>query len=195
MPNAQPLQFLHGFLAHPLGVASPVPSGRRLARTIAKQIDSTMSGPVLELGPGTGAVTAAILERGVAAADLTAVESDPNFVLLLREKFCNARILLGDAFLFPEIVRATGARASYRAIVSGVPVLSRPVAERQRLLTSAMECLQPQAPFIQFSYGAKPPIPPIRGVEVEHAAFVWQNIPPLHVWVYRKPLAMIARKQ
>lgn len=196
MPNAQPLHFLQGFLTHPLGVASPVPSGRRLARTIAEQIDSAMAGPVLELGPGTGAVTAAILERGIPDADLIAVESDPKFVMLLREKYPNVRILRGDAFRFAEIVRTSGEHVNYRAVVSGVPVLSRPIAERRQLLTSAIECSQQHAPFIQFSYGSKPPIPPVRGVGVEHAAFVWQNIPPLHVWVYRRiPLAAIAREQ
>ena len=47
------------------------------------------------------------------------------------------------------------------------------------------ERMRPGSPFVQFSYGADPPLPQIDGVEVRRAAIVWHNIPPMHVWVYR----------
>ena len=179
------MRFLRSFLADPLRVASPVPSGRRLARTIAAQIDPRPGGIVLELGPGTGPVTQAILESGVAPGELVAIESDAEFAAQLREDFEGVRIVEGDAFEFPVLLRAAGLDAPLRTIVSGVPVLSRSHAVRRRLLGDAIAALRPGSPFVQFSYGADPPLPQIDGVEVRRAAIVWHNIPPMHVWVYR----------
>src|SRR5580700_5777371 len=99
------LHFLRGFLGRPWQVASPVPSGRRLAAMIAEQISPAPGGVVLELGAGTGAVTQAIRERGIADSELIAIESDPRFAVLLREQYPRVRIVEGDAFAFPEILR------------------------------------------------------------------------------------------
>jgi phosphatidylethanolamine/phosphatidyl-N-methylethanolamine N-methyltransferase len=179
------MRFLRSFLADPLRIASPIPSGRRLARTIAAQIDPRPGGIVLELGPGTGPVTQAILDSGVAPCDLVAIESDVEFAAQLREDFAGVRIVEGDAFEFPVLLHAAGLDAPLRTIVSGVPVLSRSLAVRRRLLADAIAALRPGSPFVQFSYGADPPLPQIDNVDVRRAAIVWHNIPPMHVWVYR----------
>src|SRR5947207_10827289 len=97
------LAFLKRFLARPWKVASPVPSGRRLAAKIAEQIDPEPGGKVLELGPGTGAVTRALRERGIAEQDLVLIEADREFVTLLRAQFPAARVIEGDAFAFAEL--------------------------------------------------------------------------------------------
>lgn len=181
------LRFFRSFLAHPLRVASLVPSGKQLARAIAAEIDPRQGGAVLELGPGTGAVTQAILEFGVAREDLVAVEQDCDFAAALRKDFVGVRIIEGDAFAFELLLAAAGVRLPLRTIVSGVPVLSCPVSVRRKLLGDALAALRPGSPFIQFSYGAEPPIPPGAGVDVRRAAIVWLNVPPMHVWVYRRP--------
>lgn len=179
------MRFLKGFLSRPLKVASPVPSGPKLARAIAAEIDPRPDGVVLELGPGTGAVTAAIIARGIAPTELVAIESDPDFVALLRERFAQLHVVPGDAFDFRRVLDAAGYREKLRSIVSGVPVLSRSRQAREKLLRDAMASLRDGAPFIQFSYGMEPPIAPLAGISVRRAAIVWQNLPPMHVWVYR----------
>src|SRR5579864_2049391 len=124
-PSASHLAFLKGFLARPWRVASPIPSGRRLAATIAGQIDPDPGGTVLELGPGTGAVTRAIRERGVAETDLVLIESDPEFVRLLRSTFPGAQVIEGNAFAFAELL---GTRARHlTGIVCGLPVVREPL--------------------------------------------------------------------
>jgi hypothetical protein len=100
-------RFLRTFLAKPLRVASPVPSGPRLAEAIAAQVEPN-DDPILELGPGTGAVTEAILERGVTPSQLVAVESDPDFAQLLRQRFKQSKILDGDAFALQHVLRGAG---------------------------------------------------------------------------------------
>jgi phosphatidylethanolamine/phosphatidyl-N-methylethanolamine N-methyltransferase len=178
--------FLRAFLANPLRVAALLPSGRRLAAAVAAQIDPRPGGTVLELGPGTGAVTSAILESGIAPEELAAIESDADFAAALRRDFDRIRIIEGDAFAFPSLLARSGIAPPLRTIISGIPVLSRSLAVRRKLLADAMAALRPQGPFVQFSYGAEPPIPPGTGVEVRRAAIVWQNVPPMHVWVYRR---------
>jgi phosphatidylethanolamine/phosphatidyl-N-methylethanolamine N-methyltransferase len=181
--------FLKTFLANPMRVAAVLPSGRRLAKTVAGQIDSEPGGAVLELGPGTGAVTKAILDRGIAPHDLAAIESDPDFAASLRRDFGRVRIIEGDALDFPSLLARAGIATPLRSIVSGIPVLSRPLPVRRKLLADAMAALKPHGPFVQFSYGAEPPIPADASIEVRRAALVWQNVPPMHVWVYRRAAA------
>jgi phosphatidylethanolamine/phosphatidyl-N-methylethanolamine N-methyltransferase len=180
------LPFLRRFLVHPLRVASPVPSGPALAAAIAAQIEPDVRGSVLELGPGTGTVTQAIRNRGIAESDLIAIENDPDFIALLRQRFPQSRILEGDAFDFARLLRLEKIAGPFRAIVSGIPVLTQPIEIRRRFLREAMTLLKPSAPFIQFSYGRKPPLPVPPDVAVRHAQTIWRNIPPMHIWVYRR---------
>ncbi|RZA14550.1 MAG: methyltransferase domain-containing protein [Lysobacteraceae bacterium] len=174
------LPFLRAFLANPGKVASPVPSGPRLAAAVAAQVPDG-AGLVLELGPGSGAVTSALLEQGVAPADLVAIEYDPDFCALLRERFSASAILQGDAFAFRSLLP----QARFRAIVSGVPVLGLPLKAQHALLHDAMTALLPGKPFIQFTYSMTPPLNPPEAITVERAAIVWANLPPMHVWCYR----------
>ena len=177
------MQFFKSFLARPWKIASPIPSSRKLATKIAEQIDREPGGSVLELGPGTGAVTRAICER-VTEQDVIAIESDAGFVALLRARFPRARIVEGDAFAFADVL---GEEAQgLRSIVSGLPVVGQDFELRRRFLESAMRALQPGKPFVQFSYSNRAPFPRSEGVAVKRAAIVWQNIFPMHIWVYRK---------
>lgn len=179
------LAFLKGFLARPGKVASPIPSGRRLAAKIAAQIDPDPDGLVLELGPGTGAVTRAIHDRGIAERDLVLIESDPGFVRLLRAQFSRARVIQGDAFGFAELLG--GDARGLHGIVSGLPVMGEPLERKRQFVQAAMDALIPGKPFVQFSYSRRPPLPALDGVTVSRAATVWQNIWPMRVWVYRRP--------
>ena len=58
----------------------------------------TPSGPVIELGPGTGPVTEALVEHGVDPARLILVEFNPDFCRLLRTRYPAATVVQGDAY-------------------------------------------------------------------------------------------------
>lgn len=182
MPQAVfELPFWRAFLADPLRVASPVPSGPALARAIAAAVDPDAPGSVLELGPGSGAVTAALLARGVAPADLTAIEYAPDFCVHLRHRFPGLTVLEGDAFAFPALV----GRRRFKAIVSGLPVMAVAPPERQRLLHRVLDALLPGGVFVQFSYSPFSPFAAGPGVPVRRHT-VWANLPPMQVWQYRR---------
>jgi phosphatidylethanolamine/phosphatidyl-N-methylethanolamine N-methyltransferase len=182
---AEQLQFLKGLIARPKNVGAITPSSPALAKAIARQIDLSIDGPVLELGPGTGVVTEAIVARGIKPDRITAIEYDPDFTAMVARRFPKVRVVRGDAF---DFIHTLGLKDDDRfaAIISGLPLLNHPPARRQKLIESALARLQPGAPYIQFSYGFEPPIPAPKGTTVKRAALVLMNLPPARVWVYRK---------
>lgn len=180
---AEHLHFLKGLLARPKNVGAIAPSSRALARAIAQQVDPKVDGPVLELGPGTGVVTEALIERGIAPERITAIEYDPQFAKLVAERFPRVTVVRGDAF---DLEKTLGQGEAFAAIVSGLPLLNHPVERRHALIEGALAKLQPGAPYVQFSYGTKPPIPAPAGATVKRTALILMNLPPARVWVYRK---------
>jgi len=173
-------RFLLRVLSNPRSIGAVAPSSRALALAMAAEIPQ---GPVLELGPGTGVITEAILSRRIAPGELTLVEYDPDFVVLLRARFPGVRIIRGDAF---DLARTLGPAQTFGAVLSGLPLLNFPREARAHLLEQIFARLKPGAPFVQFSYGVKPPVPAPEGASVTRAAFIPFNIPPARVWVYRK---------
>lgn len=182
---ADNLRFLRALIARPKNVGAVAPSSRALARAIAAQIDPAAPGPLLELGPGTGVITQALLERGIDASRLTAIEYDPDFAANVAARFHGVHVIQGDAF---DLGRTLGAHAHepFAAVISGLPLLNFPMARRRALIDGALARLAPGAPLVQFSYGMHAPVVPPTGYSVHRAAFVWGNLPPARVWVYRK---------
>jgi len=163
-----------------------MPSGRLLARTMAHYVDPYAEGPVVELGPGTGAITNALIERGVDPKRLVLVEYNPGFCALLRDRYPQAKVVQGDAYTLRDTLwNVLSAPAT--AIVSGLPLVTKPMMTRLKLVRDAFAALLPGAPFVQFTYAVIPPIPKsLPGVSTEASERIWMNLPPARVWVYRK---------
>jgi phosphatidylethanolamine/phosphatidyl-N-methylethanolamine N-methyltransferase len=179
------VRFLSSWLQKPAEMGAVSPSGRALARAMAAAVDPTVPGPVVELGPGTGAVTAALVARGIAPERLLLVEYNREFCALLRKRFIGATVIEGDAYG----LRAALESADYpplAAVVSGLPLMMKPMPARLRLLDTALRLLAPGAPFVQFSYAMAAPIPPRPHRYRTHSSpRIWRNLPPARVWVYR----------
>jgi phosphatidylethanolamine/phosphatidyl-N-methylethanolamine N-methyltransferase len=181
---ADNLRFLRALIARPKQIGALMPSSPALAEAIARQIDPH-AGPVLEIGPGTGVVSEAILARGVVPERLTLVEYDEDLARHLAERFPRAHVIHGDAF---DLDRSLGPRYSspFGAIVSGIPLLNHSMARRQAFMAGLARRMGPGAPVVQFSYGPQAPVKPPAGFSVVRAATVLANIPPAKVWVYRR---------
>jgi phosphatidylethanolamine/phosphatidyl-N-methylethanolamine N-methyltransferase len=180
------VRFLRSWIEKPLHVGAVMPSGRVLARTMAQYVDIKSSGPVVELGPGTGAITSALIEHGVDQKRLVLVEYNPGFCALLRDRYPHAKVVQGDAYkLRDSLWDVLNIPAS--AVVSGLPLVTKPMLTRLRLIRDAFLALAPGAPFVQFTYSVVPPIPKsLPGVSTEASERIWMNLPPARVWVYRK---------
>ena len=180
------VRFLRSWIEKPLHMGAVMPSGRVLARTMARYVDIKSTGPVVELGPGTGAITNALIERGVDQKRLVLVEYNPGFCALLRDRYPQAKVVQGDAYTLRDSLRnMLSAPAS--AVVSGLPLVTKPMLTRLKLVREAFAALAPGAPFVQFTYSVAPPIPKsLPGVSTEASERIWMNLPPARVWVYRK---------
>jgi phosphatidylethanolamine/phosphatidyl-N-methylethanolamine N-methyltransferase len=180
------VRFLRSWIEKPLHMGAVMPSGRVLARTMAQYVNVDSSAPVVELGPGTGAITNALIEHGVDQKRLVLVEYNPGFCALLRDRYPHAKVVQGDAYkLRDSLWDVLHVPAS--AVVSGLPLVTKPMLTRLKLIRDAFLALAPGAPFVQFTYSVAPPIPKsLPGVSTEAAERIWMNLPPARVWVYRK---------
>jgi phosphatidylethanolamine/phosphatidyl-N-methylethanolamine N-methyltransferase len=180
------VRFLRSWIDKPLHVGAVMPSGKLLARTMAHYVDVDAEGPVVELGPGTGAITSALVERGVDQKRLVLVEYNPSFCALLRDRYPQAKVVQGDAYRLRYTLRNV-LSAPATAVVSGLPLVTKPMMTRLKLIRDAFVALAPGAPFVQFTYSVAPPIPKsLPGVSTEASERIWMNLPPARVWVYRK---------
>jgi phosphatidylethanolamine/phosphatidyl-N-methylethanolamine N-methyltransferase len=180
------VRFLRSWIEKPLHMGAVMPSSKLLARTMAQYVDVDSKGPVIELGPGTGAITNALIEHGVDQKRLVLVEYNPGFCALLRDRYPQAKVVQGDAYaLRASLEDVLDAPAS--AVVSGLPLVTKPMLTRLKLMRDAFMALAPGAPFVQFTYSVAPPIPKsLPGVSTEASERIWMNLPPARVWVYRK---------
>jgi phosphatidylethanolamine/phosphatidyl-N-methylethanolamine N-methyltransferase len=165
------VRFLRSWIEKPLHMGAVMPSGRLLARTMAHYVDTDADGPVVELGPGTGAITSALIDRGVDAKRLVLIEYNPGFCALLRDRYPQAKVVQGDAYTLRDTLwNVLSAPAA--AVVSGLPLVTKPMMTRLKLIRDAFASLAPGAPFVQFT--------------TEASERIWMNLPPARVWVYRK---------
>jgi len=179
-------RFFRTWMEKPLSVGAVTPSGKALARTMASYVDPESHGPVIELGPGTGPVTDALVARGIDPARLVLVEFDPTFCRLLRKRYPEATVVQGDAYGLRVLLNVV-MRQPAAAVVSGLPLFTKPLKMRLRLLQDAFGLMKPGAPFVQFTYAAVSPIPRrLDRVRSQASERIWINIPPARVWVYRK---------
>lgn len=179
------LQFIRSWIDKPLRTGAVMPSSKALARAMARAVDPNATGPVIELGPGTGPVTAALVDRGIDPSRLVLVEFNADFCRLLRTRYPTATVIQGDAYRLRRLLETT-LKEPAAAIVSGLPLLTKPLRTRLRLLADAVALMKPGAPLVQFTYGVVPPIPKtLAGVSAEPSNLVWLNLPPARIWVYR----------
>ncbi len=142
---------------------------------------------MVELGPGTGPITQALLRRGVAPERLLLVEFDAAFCRLLRKRFPGVQVVQGDAYRLRESLAGV-LREPAAAVVSSLPLLTKPDDQRLSLLEDAFSLMASNGCFVQFTYGMNSPIPrrSVPDYAADVSAPVWLNLPPARVWVYRR---------
>lgn len=174
--------FLGELLREPGGVAAIAPSSAATAQRMTLGLE-TAEGPVVELGPGTGSFTRAILARGVAPGRLTLLETSARFCAELAREFPGVRVLNRPA---QDIARI--GLEGVGAVISGVPVLARPRIQRA-VVGEALKVMRPGGFLNQITYSPRPPInAEMRaelGLDVEDLGVVWANVPPAHIFRFR----------
>lgn len=182
------IRFIKGMMAQPKTVGAIMPTSARMANKMASIIDTGSGLPVLELGPGTGVITKAILDKGVAPKDLVSIEYSTDFVQHLRGKYPGVNFINGDAFAIEETLKDYAGQ-QFDCVISGIPLLNFPMHARVSLVESLLKLIPVGRPIVQFSYG---PVSPViarpDSYKIEHFDFIVRNIPPAQIWHYKKPL-------
>lgn len=140
--------FLRSWLRDPWQIAAVTPSGEALARLITSRI-SAQHAPVIELGPGSGAFTRALIARGVPEHRIALVEQEPVFVSMLRRRFPQAGMHVMDASRLNDVDICGDELAG--AIVSGLPLLSMRAAVVSAILQGAFRQGRDDVAFYQFT--------------------------------------------
>jgi len=186
---ADVMRFLRAWLERPRQVGAVLPSGSALAQLITSQILPTRGG-VIELGPGTGVFTRALLDRGVRECDLTLVEANEHFAEALRTTFPAVRLLQCDAGRLDARDLAPGRPIG--AVVSGLPLLNMPLRQVFAIVATAFGHLDDGGALYQFTYGRRCPVPrPILdrlGLKAVIVGRTLRNMPPATVYrISRRP--------
>ncbi len=180
------IRFFKGMMQGPKLVGAIVPTSSITAKKMASIVNPNSGLPVLELGPGTGVITKAILARGIPAERLVSVEYSEDFYNHLKETYPAVNFVHGDAFNLDHTLGALAGQ-KFDSVVSAVPLLNFPMQDRIRLLESLLDRLPPGRPVVQISYG---PVSPIiakpHSYHIQHFDFIVRNIPPAQLWIYRR---------
>ncbi|MHC1479775.1 class I SAM-dependent methyltransferase [Frateuria aurantia] len=185
MINTDTTRFLKAWLRNPRAIGAVTPSGPALARLMTQDIHPER-GPVLELGPGTGVFTQALLKRGIPRSQLALVESNPQMAGRLALRFPGVRVYQRDAAKLHALPSPFG-RARASAVVSGLPMLSMPLAQVKAILAAVFQHhLDADGVFYQFTYGPRCPFPRAtlhaHGLEAIRIGRVLLNLPPATVY-------------
>jgi phosphatidylethanolamine/phosphatidyl-N-methylethanolamine N-methyltransferase len=182
-------RFIKQWLENPRLIGAVSPSGPALAKAMASFVDLSREGPIVELGPGTGPVTKALLARGIAPERLVLVEYEQRFCTMLGERYPGVKIVQGDAYGLKKTL-AGKIYGQVATVVSSLPLLVRPERDRIELLHQAFELMGDEGLFIQFTYGLTKSPMPLHAVGenfvAKGSAPIVMNIPPARVWRYRK---------
>lgn len=184
-PLRDSLKFLRLALRKPREIGAVLPSSRALGRAMAGAAAKADGRPVLELGPGTGAITAAILKAGVRPHRLVAVERTEELLPDLGRRFPGVHFIGGDAFKVGTLLQKAVPdwHGQFGAVISSLPLLNFPAAARDLLLEQLADWMHPDAIIVQFSYSLRR-ARSFGGLEEVASKVVWLNIPPARVSEY-----------
>jgi len=176
--------FLKTWLKRPMRTGSVVPSSNALAHLITSDIVPN-GGPVIELGPGTGAFTRSILAKGLPEEKLTLVENSPDFTALLRQRFPKAQMIEMDVTRI-RMWADPWNNMQAQAVISGLPLLTMGLRAQWNVVGACMQSLRAGAAMYQFTYMTRCPIAPeildrqsLRAERIGSAIF---NLPPASVY-------------
>lgn len=178
--------FFKCLVKNPRSLGAILPSSKALSRFICNHVDLKSSSPILELGPGTGRFTRALLNMGCDPSRLYLIELDLDLCVFLRKNFPDVHVIHGDAsqldILLPKLVQG-----HVSTIISGIPLINILQDDIARIIFSCLSMLDQNGSLLQFTYGPLSPLPARKfGLKKKKLGYIFQNFPPACVWEYTK---------
>ncbi len=180
------LLFLRRWLANPMRIGAVLPSSPSLARLIARHAVTGDDGAVLELGPGTGAVTQALLDAGITEDRLILVEIDRKLHHWLARRFPKARVIHGDAAKLQEIL-PRDLIGQISTVVSSLPMLGFPLPQQRAIVEQVFGVTSASGHLLQYTYSPNSPFARGLAVPGKLVGRVPGNLPPASLWRFTRP--------
>ncbi|GAA4543370.1 class I SAM-dependent methyltransferase [Amycolatopsis samaneae] len=187
------------FLRHPVRTGAIAASSPALAEAMTAGLGLERAATVVELGPGTGVFTRAVLDRLPPGARMTVVEINPRLAADLRRRFAHDPVEVVEDSAETLAARVT---RPVDAVVSGLPWTVMSDALQARILDAVTAVLAPEGRFSTFAYAHVAWTPPARRFAaavrarfsvVERSPVVWANLPP--AFVHRAALPVASRTE
>ncbi len=179
--------FIQECLRKPKQMGAIAPSSPRLAKAMARWLPEDAHSPIIELGPGSGVVTEALLARGIAPTRLLAIEKSPELAAMLRQRFPQIRVIAGDAAELDKLLHEHTGEQYAGAVISSLPLRSFPKELEDIVTKKIHEVLKPGGCWVQFTYHTyKRWINGSRPFEFHSTEYVLFNLPPARVLRYKK---------
>ncbi|MCC7518036.1 MAG: methyltransferase domain-containing protein [Verrucomicrobiae bacterium] len=180
--------FSRELVKNPRRIGAAIPSSPALARRMASHVNPNGRGFIVEVGAGTGAITEALLKRGVPPERLIAVERSERLAEHLRRHFPEVQVVTGDAGELRALLQRHPqlAREGVSAVLSSLPLRSLPPEEAERIADEIRALLHSQGTLIQFTYSlAAKSHWTLRHFRRLRGSIVWRNLPPARVDVFQ----------
>ncbi len=193
------VRFFFAFLKEPATVGALIPSSRILARAMLDLVDLKSARTVVELGPGTGAITGPILDRMDSSGLLLAMELNQQHVEQLRRQYPRAKVFSDSAQQLPKYLRRHRV-SSADIIISGLPWTNMPLAVQEEILDAVVASMHETSVFMTFGYTHVQWMPGARRFQgllrkrfgqIERTRTIWRNVPPALVHVCRAPIVQV----
>lgn len=182
--RVKPWLFARELFRGPGLVGAVCPSSTRLAQRMAAHVPPAGKGLVVELGAGTGVVTQALLDRGIAPDRLAVIERSPAFVRHLRARFPELSVILGSAAELADLLDHTG---PIDAIVSSLPLRTLPADDVTTIVGHWRHLLAADGVAVQYTYDLRDcGRLATHGFAVRANEIVWGNLPPARVLAFER---------
>ena len=181
--------FFRHWLRNPLGIGAALPSGAKVARAMARELELERPGAVLELGGGTGGLTRGLIAAGCPPERLVVVERESELAAYLARRFAGVRVICGDARDSEAMLAEAGVDA-LATVVSSLPIKWFPLAAQRAVLDACFARLGAGGGFVQLTNALASPIPAAAlGLAGEEVTRIWAHFLPVQIWRYRRAAA------
>ena len=174
--------FYKTLLKNPRSVGALSPSSPKLAQTVAAFIPSDITGLVVELGAGTGVITQAILERGISAHRVIAIENSPYLAGTLNQRLPDIRVINQSACDLTLVLGELSQDVD--VVISSLPLFSLSESSRMKIVQEIETLLKPGSYYIQYSY-RKNLFDSNPRFKKMNSKRVWFNFPPARIDVFK----------